>query len=324
MIQRRNAEPTFVDQVTAELGGPRTSALLARLDTLIPWEELAEPLHGLYRNGEQGGRRPWPVVTMLKCVLLAKWFGLSDPQLEETLQDRLSFRRFVGLSLQDATPDETTFVRFRGRLREAGVIDTLFERALTHLDRQGLVLKEGTLVDATILEAPRGRRRDDGVNTRDPEASFTKKHGKTYHGYKAHIAADRRGLITGYVYDTAKVHDSKHFAQLTAKEPSGGGGAVYADSAYDSRALREPLHRRGVLTGIIVKRVRGQRSLSGVQKRVNRCLASIRAVVEHPFAWIKNMGHRRVRYRGLERNRLDFVLMAVAYNFKRSLSLAER
>lgn len=322
MMQRLNAEPTFVDGMTAGLGGPRTSSLLNRLDAMIPWQELAEPLEGLYRNGEQGGRRPWPVVTMLKCLLLAKWFGLSDPQLEETLQDRLSFRRFVGLSLQDATPDETTFVRFRGRLREAGVIDTLFESALAHLDREGLVLKTGTLVDATILEAPRGRKRDDGQSTRDPEASFTKKHGKAYHGYKAHIATDRCGLITGCVFDTAKVHDSKHFEELTAKERS--GGAVYADSAYHSRALREPLHRRGVLTGIIVKRVRGQRSLPAVQKRMNRCLASIRAVVEHPFAWIKNMGHRRVRYRGLERNRVDFVLMAVAYNFKRSLSLAER
>lgn len=321
-MQRRNAEPTFVDQVTAELGGPKTSALLGTLDTLIPWEQLAQPLERLYRNGVQGGRRPWPVVTMLKCVLLAKWFGLSDPQLEETLQDRLSFRRFVGLSLEDATPDETTFVRFRARLREAGVIDALFERALTHLERQGLVLKTGTLVDATILEAPRGRKREDGSNTRDKEASFTKKHGKTYHGYKAHIATDRRGLITGCVVDTAKTHDSKHFVELTANEPS--GGAVYADGAYHSRALREPLHRRGVMTGIIVKRVRGQRSLAAVQKRMNRCLASIRAVVEHPFAWIKNMGHRRVRYRGLERNRLDFVLMAVAYNFKRSLSLAQR
>ena len=319
MMQRRNAQPTFVDQVTAQLGGPRTSSLLNKLDELIPWQELAQPLEGLYRNGQQGGRRPWPVVMMLKCLLLAKWFGLSDPQLEETLQDRLSFRRFVGLSLEDATPDETTFVRFRSRLREAGLIDTLFEHALDHLKQRGVVLKTGTLVDATIIEAPRGRRRNDGSNTRDTDASFTKKHGKTYHGYKAHLATDKRGLITGCVFATAKVHDSQHFASLTANEPD--GGQVYADSAYDSLGLRQPLHRRGVLTGIIVKRRRGQRSLPAVQKQMNRCFASVRAVVEHPFAWMKNMGHRRVRYRGLERNRLDFVLMAVAYNFKRSLSL---
>jgi IS5 family transposase len=319
MMQRRNVQPTFVDQATSQLGGPRTSSLLDKLDALIPWQELAQPLEGLYRNGPQGGRRPWPTVMMLKCVLLAKWFGLSDPQLEETLQDRLSFRRFVGLSLEDATPDETTFVRFRGRLREAGLIDSLFEHALNHLKKQGVVLKTGTLVDATILQAPRGKKRDDGSSTRDSDASFTKKHGQVYHGYKAHIATDKRGLITGCVFDTAKVHDSRHFASLTANEPD--GGQVYADSAYDSGALRQPLHRRGVFTGIIIKRRRGQQSLPAVHKQVNRCLASVRAVVEHPFAWIKNMGHRRVRYRGLERNRLDFVLMAVAYNFKRSLSL---
>jgi IS5 family transposase len=181
------------------LCGPRTAALLDRLDKAVAWAKLVRPIAALpeYRpvkKGEEnkGGRPAWPAVTMLKCVLLAKWFGLSDPQLEECLKDRLSFRRFVGLSLTDATPDETTFVRFRARLREAGLDRRLFDDTLAHLEEQGLLVKDGTLVDATIIEQSRGSKRDDATSTRDQEASFTRKNGETDHGYKGHVAATCR------------------------------------------------------------------------------------------------------------------------------------
>src|SRR6056297_3054217 len=120
-------------------------------------------------NTSNGGASNWPVVMMIKCMMLQKWFNLSDPMLEEMLMDRLSFRRFVGLNVDDKTPDETTFVRFRKRLREHGYDRTLFERTLEILTRRGVVLEEGTCVDATIIEAPKGRKRPDGSNTRDTE-----------------------------------------------------------------------------------------------------------------------------------------------------------
>jgi transposase, IS5 family len=107
-MERRNADPTLVDGMTADLGGPRTTELLGRLDKAVPWEALAKPVRNLYKNSDTGAPA-WGAVMMLKCVMLAKWYGLSDPQLEELLRDRLSFRRFVGLSLTDKTPDETTF-----------------------------------------------------------------------------------------------------------------------------------------------------------------------------------------------------------------------
>src|SRR5690606_8457619 len=149
------------------------------------WETLVAPIAALpeYRGGERGGRPAWPALTMLRCILLAKWFNLSDPQLEECLQDRLSFRRFVGLSLTDATPDETTFVRFRARLREAGLHEAIFDDVVAQLDERGLLVREGTAIDATIIEQSRGARPGPG-GTRDPEASFTKKHGRTSFGYK--------------------------------------------------------------------------------------------------------------------------------------------
>jgi IS5 family transposase len=320
MAERTNADHGLIDGITAELGGPRTTALLSRLDAAVPWAALVRPVAALpeYRGGEKGGRPAWPALTMLKCVMLAKWFGLSDPQLEECLQDRLSFRRFVGLSLTDTTPDETTFVRFRARLRERGLDRTLFDDTLRHLEKRGLLVKDGTLVDAMIVEQARGRKRDDGTSTRDPEASFTRKNGETYHGYKGHVAADRRGLVTDYRFSDAAPHDSNFIDELTRDEKQ----MVVADSAYRSVEREAALNARGVACAIAFKRKKGQKDLPPLLKKLNRMIASVRAAVEHPFAWMRSMGYRRVRYRGLRRNALDFALTLVAYNWKKSLSLA--
>jgi IS5 family transposase len=264
MAERINADLGLVDAWTANLGGPRTAALLDRLDRAVPWGSLVAPIAALpeYKNpapGEhnKGGRPAWPALTMLKCLMLAKWFGLSDPQLEECLQDRLSFRRFVGLSLADDTPDETTFVVFRGRLREADLDRTLFDDTLKHLEQQGLLVKDGTLVDATIIEQSRGSKRDDGTSTRDPEASFTAKNGRSYHGYKGHIAADSSSLVTDYRFTDAAPHDSNYIDELTIDEET----MVVADSAYRSAAREAELTARGVVSAIAYKRQRGQPAL---------------------------------------------------------------
>jgi transposase, IS5 family len=324
MAERINAEHGLVDAWTAGLGGPRTAAMLDRLDNAVAWDTLVKPVAALpeYRGASKGepskgGRPAWPALTMLKCVMLAKWFGLSDPQLEECLQDRLSFRRFVGLSLHDATPDETTFVRFRARLRERGLDRTLFEKTTAELDRRGLLVKDGSLVDATIIEQSRGSKREDGTSTRDAEASFTKKHDETYHGYKGSINADRSGIVVDYRFSDAAPHDSKFIDELTKDEKK----LVVADSAYRSHEREATLTARGVACAIAFKRQKGQQELSPQLKRINDLIASVRAPVEHVFAWMKNMGYRRVRYRGRRRNEVDFTLNLIAYNWKRSLSL---
>lgn len=319
MAERINAERGLVDAMMDGLGGPRTRALLARLGEVVAWEELVRPIRALpeYQPSPAGGRPAWPALTMLKALMLTKWFGLSDEQAEELLKDRLSFREFVGLSLTDQTPDATTFVNFRKRLREAGLERELFERTLAQLRRRGLVLKEGTLVDATIIEQARGHRRDDGTSTRDEEASFTGKGGRTYFGYKGHIATDRRAVVTDYRFSTAAPHDSAFIDELTAKEER----LVAADSAYRSAEREECLRARGVACAIAFKRQRGQAALPLVLERLNRMIASVRAPVEHPFAWMRRMGLGRCRYRGLRRNETDFALHLIAYNWKRSLSL---
>ena len=323
-MQRVNAPPTFTDALTADLGSPRARAFFEVCQREIPWAELAASVADVFDDdgggsAAGGGRPHWPVVTMLKVVMLQKWFALSDPMAEEMLKDRISFRRFVGLSFDDATPDHSTICLFRKRLRDRGHGSTLFDKALELLRAKGLVMTEGTLIDATIIEAPRGSTsgRGDGSKTTDPCASKTAKAGRGYHGYRAHVAADANGIVTDFVYDTASVSEHTHFDHLARDETK----AVYADSGCRSKDRVAKLGARGVFAGICHRRVRGQAELSAEQKAFNRAVSKVRAFVEHPFAWIKRMSGARARYRGCVRNAVDFALAAVAYNFRRSFSV---
>lgn len=330
MKQRATGQSSFCDLAVSGLGGPKTAALLATLDAAVPWNKLLAPILKLpeyakyIQDPSRPGERPIDPRVMVKGLLLAKWYNLSDPQLEEQLKDRISFRRFVGLSQQDRTPDETTFVKFRRRLREADLDTVIFDTILKHVERQGLLLKEGTIVDATIIEQARGQKtgekdeKGQDITTRDPEASFTKKNDTSYHGYKMHTATDTSGIITGVVVSTASHHDSRHIDELIEGEKR----AVIADSAYSDAKRREELEARGVLPGIIYKRNRGQKKLSAWQKKWNRLVSRVRAIGEHPYAWMKRlMNFTRCRYRGLRRNTFDFVMTAAAYNLRRAASL---
>jgi IS5 family transposase len=318
-MERSSRPPTFTDAAVADLGGPRAAAFFAACDRDIDWQRLAAPLAELYSPDPSApGRAHWPVVQMLKIMLMQKWFHLSDPMMEEMLKDRISFRRFVGLSLDDATPDETTLCRFRGKLLEHGLGATLFDQVLACLKERGLVLQEGTLIDATIIEAPLGAQRKDGTRSTDPAARKTVKGGRAYFGYRAHIATDRHGLIKDYIFDTASVSEHTHFDRLAEPEAV----AIYADSGCRSQARVQALEARGVFAGLCHRRVRGQKELTAPQRQFNRLVAGIRAAVEHPFAWMAQMGYGRTRYRGCQRNALDFCLHAVAYNLKRAMSLA--
>ncbi len=262
-MERTTQPATLIDAVIDDIGDPKMMAKLNKLDDAVPWETLAQPILATYDNtGEAGGRPNVPVVMMLKVMMLQKWFNLSDPAMEGMLRDRISFRRFVGIGLCDEVIDETTMVRFRNRLREHGLVTTLFEAVVTHLRESGLIVNEGTLVDATIIEAPRGKMRDDGVtHTKDPAATFTKKNGRTYHGYKAHVATDGHGVIIDYRFDTAATHDSKHADELMANEPD--DGSVFADSAYKDAKRKAALEKRGVFCGIIERRPRYSSRASG-------------------------------------------------------------
>ena len=318
-MQRKSSDPTFIDLAMDTLGGPRATAFFETCQREIPFDRLAVSVADIFNDiNPKGGAPHLPVVKMLKVLFLQKCFGLSDPMAQEMLMDRISFRKFVGLAADESAPDHSTISIFRKRLRDKGHGSTLFEQSIAILRERGLVVNTGTLIDATIIQAPLGGKRDDGTSTADPCATKTVKGGRTYNGYRAHIATDRRGIITDYVYDAANVSEHEHFDHLARNEKK----AVFADSGCRSKDRVEQLRNRGVVAGICHRRVRGQKELTPEQKRFNRLVAPIRAFVEHPFAWIKGrLNNRRARYRGLSRNAMDFALSAMACNFCRSFSL---
>src|ERR1700722_8011493 len=154
-MQRNNAQPTFTDLTVADLGGPRATAFFSRCLAEVPFDQLAQSVANIFvEDTPDGGAPHWPLATMLKVLFLQKCFGLSDPMAEEMLRDRISFRRFVGLSFDDKTPDHSTISVFRKRLRDQGHGSTLFDKTLEILTAKGLVVQQGTLIDATIIESP--------------------------------------------------------------------------------------------------------------------------------------------------------------------------
>lgn len=323
--ERKVSGPTLIELVLSEsLGGPRKRAFLAKMQAAVPWEVLAKPVRELYRNGTgKGGRPNVSAVVMLKCLLIQKWFGYSDPQLEEALLDSIAIREFVGLGQGDAVVDETTLVVFRRRLREAALTDALFDAVVEHLQQQGLFVDEGTIVDATIIQAPQGKKTKDASgevtkDTRDKQAGYTKKHGRSYHGYKGHIATDVRGLVKDYRVTPANEHDSKRFDELTEGETK----AKYGDSAFMDQKRKKNLEEQGIFCGIIERRVRGQGELTPEQKAHNKAVSKVRSHVEHVFGWGWHMGQFvRCRYRGIRRTAEDIGWGLMAYNLKRSVSL---
>jgi IS5 family transposase len=327
--------------------------VLARIDALVDWPAIATLLAALdpSRHGAPG----YPALMMFKALLLQQWYRLSDPGLEEALADRISFRRFAGLSLSDGTPDHSTLCRFRQALGAAGLSAPVFAAITRQIDAKGLILREGTLIDASLVEAQVKRPRkpaeaapdaatptaaapaaDVGAasegkaptparppskliaNPLDPEASWAKKGGRRYFGYKAHVGVDLGSNIIRRVrLTTAAVADTTMGDELIV----GDERAVYADKAYDTKARRQQLKARGAKDRIS-HRPNKHHALMPWQEKRNEGIAHRRSAVERVFAIAKClMGWRRVRYRGLRRNATHFDILCTAINLKRWAAL---
>jgi IS5 family transposase len=262
MMSRRDySQKTFAD-ILVEGRSRRRERLdrLGRIEGLLDWQRIDRLLDGI--NGEKRGGRGYPPLNMLKALLLAQWHDLSDPGLEDALADRLSFRRFCGWPLGEETPDETSFVRFRAKLRDLGLYEKLFAEVNRQLEAKGLMVKTGTLVDATVIEARATppRRKEGEVSAVDPDAGFTKKHGRTYFGYKLHIGVDDGSeLIRALTTSSADLHDGEAFGALVI----GDEAKVYGDKAYGSQKNRDFLSRMGIADAFApLSRTNGVRGLT--------------------------------------------------------------
>lgn len=293
---------------------------LDRIGKLVKWYRFEKLLGGLHGAGT--GRPAYPSLVMFKALLLAQWYGLSDLGLEEALNDRLSFRRFAGLGLDGDTPDHTTLCRFRNDLAAAGLAEKLFEEMNRQLERLGLVLKRGTLIDATLVEAatkPPAYGSDEEAT--DPEAAFGKRSGRggSTYGFKAHVAVDQGTiLIRDAILTPANINDTVVADELI----QGDERAVYADAAYDTHDRRAALKARGIKDGIMHRPNKHHPELPPRHRRRNRAISSIRARVETIFAILKrHYGYVRVRYRGLVKNQNHLHLLAIALNLRRAAVL---
>ena len=316
-------QASFVDALLPE--GFGRNARLERIASLLDWRRIEALVAGL-RPGE-AGRPPYRPLMMVRALLLQQWYGLSDPGLEEALSDRVSFRRFCGLGLEEPTPDETTLCRFRNALKDAGLGEALFAEVSRQLDAAGFMVKAGTLIDASLVASavrpPPDGSTPKGTESRsahDPDANWTRrgKNRRLFFGYKLHVGIDQgSGLIRSRKFTPAKVYESEVADDLVL----GDEKAVYADKAYEKHSRRAALKARGIKDRIQHRRSRMQRELPRWQTVRNKLIGRIRSGVERTFSVLKGRYRMsRMRYRGLAANALHFDLAAIAYNLDRAAS----
>ena len=293
MPRRKIGQLDWMDAGLAERRNRRVEAL-EQLSGLVDWTRFEALLSGVHaaRKGEPS----YPPLMMFKVLLVQRWYGLSDPAMEAALSDTLSFMAFAGLSLRDETPDHSTIWRFRQAPGKEGLLERLFEELARQLEGHGVVVRQGTLIDASIVSsaARRPRMDEDKVSRADPEARFgtTNERGRYAFGYKVHVAVDAgSGLVRAVKVTPANEQEVAIAPQLLEH----AAGTVYGDRGYDSDGLRRELARRGLGDGLMRRR-RGRRPLGEAETERNHALSLKRRPVEALFGTMKRsyrMGRMR-------------------------------
>src|SRR5678816_901399 len=289
----------------------RREVFLAEMELVVPWKALLALIEPHYPLAGRG-RRPYPLESMLRVHLMQNWFSLSDPAMEEALYEIASLRQFAQLSLGEAIPDETTILNFRHLLEANELAEDILKTVNAHLAKKGLLLKRGSIVDATIIAAPSSTKNAEGE--RDPEMHQTKKGNQWHFGMKAHIAVDAdSGLVHTVVATSANQSDVEQIADLL----HGKEERVWADSAYrgaQARVDREDLQWHIAARPSDIAKLPEGRRKAAARNREHR-KASVRAKVEHPFRVIKRQfGLVKVRFRGLAKNTAHVITLFALSN----------
>jgi IS5 family transposase len=289
----------------------RREVFLEEMDQVVPWKSLLNLIEPCYPIAGRG-RHPYPLDTMLRVHLMQNWFGLSDPAMEEALYEITPMRAFAGLTLTKAIPDETTILNFRHLLEANELAPEILSRVNAYLSRKGLMLKRGSIVDATIIAAPSSTKNAEGE--RDPEMHQTKKGNQWHFGMKAHIGVDAdSGLVHSVTTTPANAADVEVVDDLL----HGRETVVHADSGYTGADKR--VRRKNLTWQIAAKRGRIKAMADGRAKRalerIEKAKASVRAKVEHPFRVIKRQfGLMKVRFRGLAKNTAHVITLFALSN----------
>ena len=286
----------------------RGSGSLNEIAGLIDWAEVEGHLAPIYAAAK--GEQAWPPLALFKALLLSVWYDLSDVKLAEALDDRGSFRRFCGFASDEPTPERTAFIRFRRELVARSLDRVLFEAVLRQLDHKGVVVKTGTLIDATVIAS--------ASKNKDEEARWVKHRGKpAAHGYKAHVASDEEGGIVRIVEITpANVNDGRMLEAVLPESP----GAVYADLAYASAANETRIRAAGGCSRLPGRGVWGDEAALARLQAWNLQVGQVRRRIEKIFGtWKRSYGLRRMRWQGLAKAGLQVRLTAMAYNLRRTM-----
>ncbi|MQM35982.1 MAG: IS5/IS1182 family transposase [Candidatus Accumulibacter phosphatis] len=281
----------------------RREVFLDEMERVMPWAEVFAVVEPHYPKGERG-RPPVGLERMLRMYFVQQWNGFSDEGVEDAITDSQALQKFVGIDLsREAAPDATTVLQFRHLLEQHGLTKKLFDVVNGTLGAAGLMMREGTIVDATIIAAPPSVKNK--ANARDPDMHQTKKGNQWYFGMKAHIGVDAEsGLVhtvVGTAANEADVTQTKHLLHGEEKD-------VFLDAGYIGADKREELKDRDVNWQIAMKRgklkaVSEESGFGQLLRKLESLKASIRSKVEHPFHIVKNLFHyKKVRYKGLEKN----------------------
>jgi len=317
MARKRVGQLGLGDGLVAGRRG-RTPDQLERISALIDWSGISQVLAPIEPKASGKGKAAWPSLVLFRALLLQRWYDLSDEALEASLSDRLSFLRFCGLSLEDDVPDHSTFWRFRERLGQAGLIDPLFAEMQRQLEVRGVLVKRGTLIDATLMQAAARRpRMEEGRTSKaDPDARFGANNERRRYefGYKAHIGMDAGTcLVRRCVLTPANVQEVTQAEALMA----GDEAEVLADRGYDARALHAHLEKHAIADGVMRRGYRGQ-PLSPEEVARNHEIAPRRREVEKVFGTLKRIYRlRRLPYFNQARNAACLAFALIGYNLRR-------
>lgn len=313
MIKKKSLQKSFATLQVAQCIQKNT--WLQSVNEIINWRPIRKMLDDLHSSHR--GRPAYDPLLLFKILLLQQWFNLSDPQAEAQVNDRISFKLFLGMDIMDTSPDETTICRFRNDIGDKA--KDLFEEINRQFEQKGIIVKSGTIVDASFLKsAARPRRRRE--ESKDEDATWGQKGNKHVFGYKMHIGVDHEsGIIRKACLTTAKVHDSQAIEELI----SGDEETVIGDKAYAKREWREYVtlgeHR---IKSMIMRKGFRNHPLTERDKKWNKMISKVRSNVERPFAIIKSKwGHARARYFDLCRNEAHVFFIFIAYNIRRACTI---
>jgi len=316
---------SFTDLELSQSRKPsRVSIKLDKIDHFIDWDAVLNIVKVVDKtNSIVGGAPHRNLLTQVKMLFLQHLYNLSDPELEDQVNDRLSFQRFAEIDYTTSVPDFSTIWRFKESLIREGVMDDLFALILSNIEQKGVLLKKGTCVDATIIQSTtrplskekREELAQDPSSQIDTDAEATSKRGNKYFGYKGHIGTDVDSkIIRKRSFTSARPHDSQERENLL----SGDERSIFGDSAYGSKAIKQQAREQGVYYGILDKATRSKK-LSNTQKKRNHKKSKIRNQVEHPFGYIKTkLNYTKAVAKNKARNALRFDFNCILYNIFRA------